>query len=97
MTLLAAFVTLLHRYSGQNDIVLGSPIAGRTRTEIEELIGFFINTLVLRIDLSGNPILLELIGRVRETALGANAHQELPFEKLVEELNLYFAFCHLSA
>lgn len=87
MTLLAAFQTLLQRYTGQDDIAVGSPIAGRTRSEIENLIGFFINTLVLRTDLSGNPTFVELLGRVRETAYGAYAHQELPFEKLVEELN----------
>ena len=86
MTLLAAFVTLLHRYRGQDDIVVGSPNAGRTRVEIEELIGFFVNTLVLRTSLSGNPTFLELLGRVRETALAASSHQDLPFEKLVEEL-----------
>ena len=86
MTLLAAFQTLLYRYTGQEDIVVGSPIAGRNRTEIEELIGFFVNTLVLRADLSGNPTFQELLARVRETALEAYAHQDLPFEKLVEEL-----------
>ncbi|MBC8427731.1 AMP-binding protein [bacterium] len=86
MTLLAAFKTLLYRYTGQEDIVVGSPIAGRTRVETEGLIGLFINTLVLRINLSGNPTFQELLGQVREVALGAYAHQALPFEKLVEEL-----------
>ena len=88
MTLLAAFKTLLYRYSGQEDLVLGSPIAGRTRGEIENLIGLFINTLVLRTDLSGNPTFRELIRRVREVALEAYAHQEVPFEKLIEDLHL---------
>jgi len=87
MTLLAAFQTLLHRYSGQEDIVVGSPIAGRNRSEIEGLIGFFVNTLVLRADLSGNPDFRELLAREREVCLGAYAHQELPFEKLVEEIH----------
>lgn len=87
MTLLAAFQTLLYRYSGQEDILVGSPIAGRNRTEIERLIGFFVNTLVLRTDLSGNPSFQELLMRVRGTTLDAFAHQDLPFEKLVEEIN----------
>ncbi len=87
MTLLAAFQTLLHRYTGQEDIVVGSPITNRTRSEIEGLIGFFVNTLILRIDLSGNPTFRELMDRVRKVALGAYEHQDVPFEKLVEELN----------
>lgn len=87
MTLLAAFQVLLCRYSGQDDIVIGSPIANRTRLETENLIGFFVNTLVLRGNLSGNPTFLELLHRTSETALEAYAHQELPFEKLVEELH----------
>jgi amino acid adenylation domain-containing protein len=87
MTLLAAFGVLLSRYTRQDDIVVGTPVAGRDRVELEKLIGFFINTLVLRIDLSGNPSFRDLLGRVKETALGAYAHQDLPFEKLVEELH----------
>jgi amino acid adenylation domain-containing protein len=86
MTLLAAFQTLLSRYSGEQEIVVGTPVAGRTRREVEGLIGFFVNTLALRTDLSGEPSFRELVGRVRETALSAYAHQEVPFEKLVEEL-----------
>lgn len=84
MTLLAAFKTLLFRYSGQEDLVVGSPIAGRNRAETENLIGFFVNTLPLRTRLSGNPTFRELLKRVKETALGAYAHQDLPFEKIVE-------------
>ncbi len=87
MTLLAAFQTLLYRYTQQSDIVIGSAIANRNRYEIEGLIGFFVNSLVLRTNLSGNPTFLELLDRVREVALGAYAHQDLPFEKLVEELH----------
>ncbi len=86
MTLLAAFKLLLHRYTNQDDIVVGSPIANRNRAEIEGLIGFFINTLVLRTDLSGNPSFRELLQRLREVALGAYDHQDLPFEYLVEKL-----------
>ena len=86
MTLMAAWQTLLHRYSGQSDIVVGSPIANRHQAETEDLIGFFVNMLPIRTDLSGNPTFHELVQRVRETALGAYAHQALPFEKLIEEL-----------
>ncbi len=86
MTLLAAFQTLLYRYTGQKDFAVGSPIAGRTRQELESLIGFFVNTLVLKTDFSGNPTFQELLLRARETALGAYTHQDLPFDKLVEEL-----------
>ena len=86
MTLLAAFQVLLHRWSGQDDIAVGVPIAGRSRAELEDLIGFFVNTLVLRGDLAGNPSFVELLARVRQRSLDAYAHQDLPFEKLVEEL-----------
>jgi amino acid adenylation domain-containing protein/non-ribosomal peptide synthase protein (TIGR01720 family) len=86
MVLLAAFKVLLQRYTGQPDIVVGTPIAGRSRGEIEGLIGCFLNTLVLRTDLSGDPSFHELLRRVREVCLGAYAHQDMPFEKLIEEL-----------
>jgi amino acid adenylation domain-containing protein len=86
MALLAAFNVLLGAYSGQRDILVGTPIANRDRVETEGVIGFFINTIVMRADLSGDPTFRELLGRVRETALNAYAHQDLPFEKLVEEL-----------
>jgi amino acid adenylation domain-containing protein len=86
MVLLAAFQTLLYRYTGQSDIVVGSPIANRTKKDIERLIGFFVNTLVLRARLSGADSFRELLKQVREHCLGAYAHQDVPFEKLVEEL-----------
>jgi amino acid adenylation domain-containing protein len=86
MALLAAFELLLARHSGQQDFAVGIPIAGRRRAEIEGLIGFFINTLVLRADLSGSPDFGELLARVREITLGAYSHQDLPFEKILEEL-----------
>ncbi|HSN85277.1 MAG TPA: condensation domain-containing protein, partial [Thermoanaerobaculia bacterium] len=86
MVLLAGFQALLARYSGQDDLAVGSPVAGRNRVEIEGLIGFFVNTLVLRGNLIGEPSFHELLGRVRETSLAAYMHQDLPFEKLVEEL-----------
>ncbi|HYG65887.1 MAG TPA: amino acid adenylation domain-containing protein, partial [Thermoanaerobaculia bacterium] len=86
MGLLAALQSLLARYSGQQDLAVGSPVAGRNRLEIEGLIGFFVNTLVLRGDLTGEPSFHTLLGRVRETALAAHMHQDVPFEKLVEEL-----------
>ena len=87
MTLLAAFQVLLGKYAGQDDISTGTLIANRTRVETEGLIGFFINQLVLRADLSGAPSLRELLRRVRETTLAAYAHQDIPFEKIVEELS----------
>ncbi len=86
MTLLAAFKALLYRYTGQTDLLVGSSIANRNRAEIEGLIGVFVNTLVLRTDVKGDPTFRELLARVREVTLGAYAHQDLPFEKLVEEL-----------
>jgi amino acid adenylation domain-containing protein/non-ribosomal peptide synthase protein (TIGR01720 family) len=86
MCLLAIFQTLLYRYSGQTDIVTGSPIANRNRSEIEGLIGFFVNALVLRTQVDGDATIRQMIARVREVCLGAYAHQDVPFEQLVEEL-----------
>ncbi|WP_447980435.1 amino acid adenylation domain-containing protein [Candidatus Nitrospira bockiana] len=84
MTLLAAFKVLLHKYTGREDILVGTDVANRNRAETEDLIGFFVNLVALRTDVSGNPTVAELLSRVRETALGAYAHQDLPFEKVVE-------------
>src|SRR5689334_16234506 len=84
MTVLAAWAAVLGRLAGQDDVVIGVPSANRNRREVEGLIGFFLNTLALRIDLSGAPSAAELLGRVREVALGAQAHQDLPFEQVVE-------------
>ncbi|MGV9401417.1 condensation domain-containing protein, partial [Streptomyces sp. NPDC003668] len=86
MALLSLFQIVLARYCRQDDIAVGTPVAGRNRAETEELIGFFVNTLVLRTDLSGDPAFTELLARVKDTALGAYDHQDLPFERLVEEL-----------
>ncbi|MEW5928487.1 MAG: amino acid adenylation domain-containing protein, partial [Gemmatimonadota bacterium] len=94
MTLLAGWQALLHRWAGQEDVVVGSPVAGRTHAETEGLVGFFVNLLPLRGDLAGDPSWAELVGRVRETALGAYAHQELPFERLVEELGVERSLAH---
>ena len=88
MTVLAGFQALLSRWSGTKDVVVGTPVAGRTQGETEAVIGFFVNTLALRTDLSENPTFSELVKRVREVCLGAYAHQEVPFEKLVEELGV---------
>ncbi|MEW6733473.1 MAG: amino acid adenylation domain-containing protein, partial [Acidobacteriota bacterium] len=86
MLMLGAFQVLLYRYSGQEDIIVGTPVANRQRKEVEGLIGFFVNTLVIRTELAGRPSFRELLRRVRKVALEAYAHQDLPFEKLVEEL-----------
>ena len=87
MTTMAVFQALLSRYTGQEDIVIGTPIAGRNRTELEEVIGLFANTLALRVDAAGNPTFAELVGRVKKSAVGAFANQDFPFEKLVMELS----------
>ena len=86
MTLLTAFKVLLYRYTGQDDVIVGTPIAGRNLVEVENLIGFFVNTLIMRTDLRGDPSFSELLLRVRGRALEAYDHQDLPFEKLVEEI-----------
>jgi aspartate racemase len=86
MALLAGFQALLHRVTGETDVAVGTAVAGRDRGEVEGLVGFFVNMIVLRTDLSGSPRFRELLGNVRDVAMGAYAHQDLPFEKLVEEL-----------
>jgi amino acid adenylation domain-containing protein len=86
MTLLSGFALLLSRYSGQQDLLIGTPVANRSRAEIEGVVGFFVNTLVLRADLSGNPSASEFLARMREVCLDAYAHQDLPFDRLVEEM-----------
>ena len=86
MTLLAGFNVVLHRYSGQTDLVVGSPVAGRDAAETEDIVGFFVNTLLMRTDLSGDPTVKVLLARVRDMALAAFDHREMPYEKLVEEL-----------
>lgn len=87
MSLLTAYYILLHRYSGQDEIIVGCPIANRTHPDLENMIGVFINPLALRVNLSGNPGFREMLKRVRNVCLDAYAHQDLPFEKLIEELN----------
>jgi amino acid adenylation domain-containing protein len=94
MVLLAAFQTLLYRYTGQTDLLVGTPVANRTHSELENLLGCFVNTLVLRTDVSGEPSFRDLVKRVRETALAAYAHQDFPFEQLVKELQPERASSH---
>jgi non-ribosomal peptide synthetase component F len=86
MAMLAAFQTLLYRYTGEEDIIVSTGIANRMRAEVEPLIGFFVNTLVLRTDFGGSPSFRELLKRVREVTLGAYAHQDVPFELIVEAM-----------
>ncbi|MEW5928183.1 MAG: non-ribosomal peptide synthase/polyketide synthase, partial [Gemmatimonadota bacterium] len=94
MTVLAGWQALLARWAGQDDVVVGTPVAGRTRAELEGLVGFFVNMLPLRADLSGDPTVAELLHRVREAALGAYDHQDLPFERLVTELDAERSLAH---
>src|SRR5687768_3771976 len=94
MTLLSAFAALLGRYSGQQDVAVGAPIANRMRQETEGLIGFFVNTLVTRHDLRGDPRFVDLLKRTRAMALQAYAHQDVPFEQLVEALNPQRSLSH---
>jgi amino acid adenylation domain-containing protein/FkbH-like protein len=96
MVMLAAFQALVHRYTGLDDVIVGTPIAGRNRLETERLIGFFVNTLLLRTSLAGNPSFAELLQRARDAALGAYAHQDLPFEKLVQALRPERSSSHLA-
>src|SRR5262249_10268059 len=86
MTVLAGFATVLSRYSGQHDIAVGTPVAGRRAAELEHLVGFFVNNVVLRLDTSGNPTFTEFLDRVRERCVGAYAHADVPFERVVERL-----------
>src|SRR5262249_35027524 len=88
MLMMAAFQTLLSRYSGQEDFVVGTPIAGRRRHETEDVMGLFVNTLAVRARLRGTPTFREVLRRVRETSIGAYEHEDLPFEKLVDALQL---------
>ena len=88
MTLLAAFQVLLHRYAGQDDIVIGTPIANRNSLEIEGLVGFFVNTLVVRADTSENPVFREFLQEMKRTLLDAYSHQDLPFERLVRSVGV---------
>ncbi|HEU5110714.1 MAG TPA: amino acid adenylation domain-containing protein, partial [Micromonosporaceae bacterium] len=94
IVLTTALATLLHRYTGQTDICIGTPVANRTRVETEPLIGFFVNSLVLRVDTAGNPTYAQLLRQVRDTALGAYDHQDLPFERLVQELRPQRSLSH---
>jgi len=87
ITLLAGCATYLHRLTGQDDLLIGTLIANRTRAEIEPLIGFFVNTLALRLDLSGRPSFADLVSRTKHVAFGAYAHQDVPYERIVEEVN----------
>ena len=87
MVMLGAYVTSLHRYTGQDDIVVGTDVANRNCVELEGLIGFFVNQLVMRTDASGNPTFKELLRRVRDVTIGAYMHQDLPFDRLVQGLN----------
>ncbi|HSU12937.1 amino acid adenylation domain-containing protein [Longimicrobium sp.] len=96
MVVLAAFKVLLARYSGSEDVVVGTPVAGRTRGEVEGLIGLFVNEIVLRTALNGDPTFRELVGRVRETVLGAQEHQEVPFDRVVSELRPQRSLSHAT-
>lgn len=88
ITLIAAFQTLLHRYTGQDDLVIGTAVADRQQPEVQGLLGLFLNTVTLRTNFADNPTVQDLLTRVREVVLDAHAHQELPFERLVQELHL---------
>jgi amino acid adenylation domain-containing protein len=94
MVMLAAYALLLSRWSGQDDVVVGSPVAGRSWSQVEPLIGFFVNTVAVRAELGGAPTFRQLLARVREATLGAMAHQELPFEKLVDEMKVERSLGH---